>query len=172
MKLMCSIMNSRNNFTFHSKDMENDNTFIYAMKNTEQVFLSGYIDKIIKQNNYKGIILDNFYYDISSHISQSTVLSELRFKIKEILIRKSDKMISIGIDSIVSERDGTFLFENSENLIYIPVFIPSNKIHNYTVVKYEDINESDFERYNLASYFKERKNPFGPFGFWTTFNLI
>ena len=120
MKLMCSIMNPRNNFTFHSKDMENDNTFIYAMKNTEQVFLSGYIDKIIKQNNYKGIILDNFYYDISSHISQSTVLSELRFKIKEILIRKSDKMISIGIDSIVSERDGTFLFENSENLIYIP----------------------------------------------------
>lgn len=169
-------MNPRNNFTFHSKDMENDNTFIYAMKNTEQVFLSGYIDKIIKQNNYKGIILDNFYYDISSHISSyishSSVLSELRFQIKEILIRKSDKMISIGINSIVNEKDGTFIFKKSENLIYIPVFIPSNKIHNYTVVKYEDINESDFERYNLASYFKERKNPFGPFGFWTTFTLI
>jgi hypothetical protein len=165
-------MNSRNNFTFLNKDMKNDNTFIYAMKNTEQVFLSGYIDKIIKQNNYKGIILDNFYYDISSYISHSSVLSELRFQIKEILIQKSDKMISIGINSIVNEKDGKFIFENSENLIYIPVFIPSNKIHNYTVVTYKDINDSNFERYNLASYFKERKNPFGPFGFWTTFTLI
>ena len=169
---MCSIMNPRNNFTFHSKDMENDNTFIYAMKNTEKVFLSGYIDKIIKKNNYKGVILDNFYYDISSHISHSSVLSELRFQIKEILIRKSDKMISIGIDSIVNERDGKFIFENSENLIYIPVFIPSNKIHNYTVVSYKDINESEFERYDLGTYFKESRSPFGPFGFWTTFTLI
>uniref|UniRef100_A0A6C0J3S3 Uncharacterized protein n=1 Tax=viral metagenome TaxID=1070528 RepID=A0A6C0J3S3_9ZZZZ len=166
---MCSIMKQRNNFTFHSKDMENDNTFIYAMKNTEKIFLTEYIKKVIQENNYKGVILDNFYYDISNYISKSNVSTELRFQITEILIRKSDNMISIGVNRIVNEKDGNFIFENSENLIYIPVFIPINKIHNYTIIK--SINDSDFESVNLGTYFKG-KNPFGPFGFWSTFSLI